>query len=270
MNAFINTNDGFSDLELKECGREICIPNKVFHFTSKTYYLVHYIIDGEGSLSLNGKNYHLKKGMAFFFEPFSEPEYHPDQKNPWTYVWIGFTGNQVKGMLDSLGIDGFNPIYFDGEGTLANYFEMIYHRFQERGIIDISCIGIFYQVLGDMLYRKERLLEEVSKPKRHIVAAITFIANNYQFKISIEDIANNVGVTPNYLAGLFKDTYGISVKRFLTEYRMDKAKLLLRNGAYNVKAVAKLVGYDNQLHFSGEFKKNVGVAPMEYIKENLS
>ena len=131
-------------------------------------------------------------------------------------------------------------------------------------------MGVFYQILGDMLYRKERLLEEVSKPERHIAAATTFIANNYQFKISIEDIANNVGVTPNYLAGLFKDTYGISVKRFLTEYRMDKAKLLLRNGAYNVKAVAKLVGYENQLHFSGEFKKNVGVAPMEYIKENLS
>ena len=49
---------------------------------------------------------------------------------------------------------------------------------------------------------------------------------------------------------------------------MSNAKNLLGNTTYNINEIAQIVGYENQLYFSRLFRKNVGVSPSEYRKQN--
>ena len=84
----------------------------------------------------------------------------------------------------------------------------------------------------------------------------------------VDDIATNVGVTPNYLANIFAKFQKSSPKKFLTEIRMKNAAVFLRTGAYRIHEVGEKVGFSNQLHFSNEFKKYYGVSPLNYMKGN--
>ena len=94
-----------------------------------------------------------------------------------------------------------------------------------------------------------------------------YIYNNYQFQISVNDIASNVGVTPNYLANIFHKYEKMTTKQFLIKVRMENAKSMLLTQKYKIKDISKNVGYVSQLYFSNEFKKYFGVYPLEMLNQ---
>ena len=67
---------------------------------------------------------------------------------------------------------------------------------------------------------------------------------------------------------VFKDAYGLSIKDYLTDLRMQKAQLLLRDEANTISEVAAQVGFDNFSYFSTQFKKYTGLTPNEWKRQN--
>lgn len=259
--------DNHLELSLHECGREHCLAAKEFHFTPKTYHLFHYVSAGKGTFSLAGKTYHLHRGDLFYIPPHAEPHYSPDKEDPWSYTWLGFGGVDAEGFLALAHISEKNPVYHDESGDLKNYFDEIANRYIERGHLDLKCLGYAYLLFAHLSEPGATESVPWSLKAGHLQAAKEYILNNYQFPIKIEDIAENVGVSPNYLSSLFKELENTSTKSYLTEVRMEKAKILLQSGRLKVKDVGAAVGYPNQLHFSGEFKKHFGVAPSQIQEE---
>lgn len=62
--------------------------------------------------------------------------------------------------------------------------------------------------------------------------------------------------------------YGLSIKDYLTDLRMQKAQLLLRDEANTISEVAAQVGFDNFSYFSTQFKKYTGLTPNEWKRQN--
>lgn len=72
-------------------------------------------------------------------------------------------------------------------------------------------------------------------------------------------------LTPDYVGRLFKRKVGISLNEYINVYRIEKAKILLRENKYKIYEVAKLCGFSNNAkHFSYVFKKLTGVLPRNY------
>ena len=63
---------------------------------------------------------------------------------------------------------------------------------------------------------------------------------------------------------------GISPAQYILSLRIMNAQNLLERGVYNIREVAEVVGYENPLYFSRVFKKEVGMSPTEYRKNQLS
>ncbi len=268
MSFIFNRADRYIELKLLECGREKCIPNKKFSFTPKTYYVLHYVLSGQGTLEMEGKTYKLKKGSAFLIPPRYIPHYYPDKHDPWTYVWIGFGGLNAEQYMERAHLSLKQPIIHDNnEQTLRYLLEKTHVSFLDTGYLGMNCLGLCYQVMAALIKIGHRVADNIPQPERHVNAARDYIMNNYQFNITITDIASNVGVTTNYLANIFKDIIGFSPKQFLTNIRITRACNLLRINQYPIKDIAKLVGYANQLHFSSAFKKMIGVSPLEYRRK---
>lgn len=249
------------ELKLLECGKEKCVANKKFSFTPKEYHLFHYVVSGKGYFIDNGKKYSLKRGHIFYISPGEGRHYFPDDEDPWTYIWLGFDGTMAQSFLNRSGFSKTNSLFYDGEAhPLKDLFNGLYDVYQYAGFLNLECLGFGYQIFSRMmnLFSEETRL---SDRERHLHNAKEFMHNNYQFDITILDIATNVGVSPNYLSSIFSDFEGISTKQFLTKIRMEKALQLLETNQLKVKKIAELVGYKNQLHFSGEFKKYYGYSP---------
>ncbi|MBE1440657.1 response regulator [Paenibacillus sp. OAS669] len=95
--------------------------------------------------------------------------------------------------------------------------------------------------------------------------AIAFIQRHYmQEGLSLQDVADHVHLSTNYLSMIFKKEAGINFSDFLTETRMKNAIRLLRSEELKTYEVAQQVGYSNPQYFSVIFKKFTGKTPSEF------
>ena len=73
------------------CGYEICAPGHSFGPVQRSFYLLHYVMEGRGTFWANDRRYELKKGQLFEIRPGEMTRYRADEAHPWYYVWIGFS-----------------------------------------------------------------------------------------------------------------------------------------------------------------------------------
>ena len=94
-----------------------------------------------------------------------------------------------------------------------------------------------------------------------------YIQKYYRNDISISQIADQFGLTANYLSTLFHRKTGGKFIDYLTEIRIEAAKkLLVQNVSATVQDIALMVGYNSARHFSSLFQKQTGETPSSYRK----
>ena len=87
---------------------------------------------------------------------------------------------------------------------------------------------------------------------------------------SLQELADEVGLTLKKLKMGFKQIYGDTVYGFLFDYKMDSARKLLDSGSYNVNEVGLKIGYSTGSHFIAAFKKKFGTTPKKYLMGLMS
>ncbi len=95
-------------------------------------------------------------------------------------------------------------------------------------------------------------------------AALQYIKQHYTEHISLGDVADSVFVSQWHLSKLINGHLGQSFFDIVNSLRIDKAKELLADPSMKVHEIAQAVGYGDVAHFSKNFKKLVGVSPMEF------
>lgn len=110
----------------------------------------------------------------------------------------------------------------------------------------------------------ETNLEATSKA---IDEVVRIIENEYQTDLSLELLSERVYLSPSYLSHLFKKQKGISLNKFMTVHRMEKAKELLITTNRKIIDIGQDVGYNNFSYFSSLFKNHFGRTPSKYREE---
>jgi len=112
------------------------------------------------------------------------------------------------------------------------------------------------------------LLDELHTTNRQLSLAATFIKKNYNQKISLNDIAEASGFSPNYLSRKFKEDTGIGVHEFLTFVRLNKAAIELAHTDHTITEVALNNGFSDANYFKDAFHKAFGLSPRDYRKQD--
>lgn len=86
---------------------------------------------------------------------------------------------------------------------------------------------------------------------------------------SLNELADEIGLSLKKLKEGFKQIYGDSVFSFLFDYKMEFARKLLESGEHNVNEVGLKVGYSTSSHFIAAFKKKYGTTPKKYIQSTV-
>lgn len=109
----------------------------------------------------------------------------------------------------------------------------------------------FCSMKEDMNYRVVAFVED-------------YIEKHYMEPVSVEEMAEKIGLSPGYVRSIFKSGRGMTVKAYLTEYRLEKACGLLKNTSSGVGQIGQQVGYDNVSYFCAIFQKRYGKTPSEW------
>ena len=111
------------------------------------------------------------------------------------------------------------------------------------------------------LVRKYKNEKPVSKP---IMTCLNYIDAHFSFRITLKDLADQVGMHPNYLATLFKEEIGDSFGSYLTRRRIDTARALLTRTEYTYSQIAYSLAFCSQSHFIKVFREKTGFTPRQY------
>lgn len=264
--------ENFVDLGLYQYGWQQCTPSYSFGPAARNHYLFHYVISGTGKLiteDAKGEThtYSVKSMQGFMIFPGQICTYIADNEVPWEYVWLEFDGLRVRRAVESAGLSEKSPIYKakhkDKREKMAQ--EMLYIA-KNPGESPFHLIGHLYLFM-DYFMRSavDEPLASGSKLRDfYMREAMSYIENNFQNDISVEDIANHCGLNRSYFGKFFKEVTGKTPQDFLLSYRMIKATELLMLTPLSIGDVGCAVGYENQMHFSRAFKRVYGVSPREW------
>ena len=101
-----------------------------------------------------------------------------------------------------------------------------------------------------------------------IYKAVDYIRRNYATRLTIQEIAENLHISPQYFSRIFKDATGQTPGKYITFVRIEESKKLLRSTAVSIVDIPELVGFDSQSYFTTIFKKETGYTPARYRREN--
>ncbi|THF75010.1 helix-turn-helix domain-containing protein [Cohnella fermenti] len=91
-----------------------------------------------------------------------------------------------------------------------------------------------------------------------------YIDVHYGEALSLQSIAQQFYLHPNYLSNRFKEKFGVSFVDYATAVRMKQATALLRHTGLKVHQIAERVGYDDPAYFGSVFRKTFGMTPKMY------
>lgn len=266
----------FIDLGLYQFGWEHCEPSHSFGPAMRNHFLFHYVISGTGTLiAENSKkesiSYSIKSDQGFMIFPNQICTYIADAQQPWEYVWIEFDGLRAKETVELSGLCVNSPVYKAKYKDVAQTMkdEMLY-IINHKDDSPFHLIGHLYLFIDSFV--KSSAITQISKSNNlrdfYIKEALSFIEQNFQNDITVEEIAACCGLNRSYFGKIFHEVLGKSPQEFLISYRMTKATELLKLTSLSIAEVGSAVGYSNQLHFSRAFKKIYGISPRQWRNEN--
>lgn len=135
---------------------------------------------------------------------------------------------------------------------------------------DMKCIDNVEKIMGLMERRFQGIINEIKNYKRdhgtQLVETIKeYVMEHYQKEVSLNEVAQHIGLSPYYLSKLFKKIEGENYKDYVIRIRMERAKELLRKKK-SIKETALEVGYTDPNYFSRAFKKHTGLSATEFTK----
>ena len=123
--------------------------------------------------------------------------------------------------------------------------------------------------LNDISKYSSALHEVITTTKKKVNDAVDFIDSNYsRIDMSLNLVADTIGVNASYLSNIFKKEKGCSLSKYLTQTRLEQAKKYLTE--YPDKTlieIAESIGYSDVYYFSKNFKKYYGISPSKYQEE---
>jgi len=98
----------------------------------------------------------------------------------------------------------------------------------------------------------------------YIKRITAYVRENYDRDITIDSVAEHIGISYSYLRRLYKEATGQNLVDYINELRLQKAKRLLRQTDYTVREVADLCGFHHERSFSRAFAHAEGLPPGKY------
>lgn len=231
-------------------------------------YQLLYITEGEGIFnSAHAKDIPLKAGDLFLLFPGEWHNYHPTGKNGWKSYWIGFKGKNVDDRVKAGFLSVDKPIYHVGfSADIIRLYEEAYKRAQEEAPYSQQILAGIVNHLVGLMYALERSME-LSKDHTRvdmINLARLRIRESLEVDLTIQQVAEELGVSYSNFRKLFKEFTGISPALYQQDLRLQRAKELLATTTLSIKEIAYRLRFESPDYFSSKFKIKTGKKPSEF------
>lgn len=240
-----------------------------------------YILSGKGKYLVEGTVYDVEAGDIIMCNPgVKHQNILVNPKEPTVEFFAGFTNFHFKNMPPN------SIILKDGgyimHTTAETKQEISKHCYEMIAENEASKVGKYFMLKTHLMQIMLLIMRDITEVKENnqkgcnfesynksyaVKKIINYLNENYENKISLDQIAHNMYLSPVYISKIFKEETGESPINYLIKIRLEKARdILMTSDSGSIKNIANSVGYDDVYHFSKLFKKYYGISPLYYKK----
>lgn len=264
------------------------LPIEHFHFHSGLEVL--YIYEGIGQVVLEDRLYSIAPHTLIFFKPYQLHYLRMSQISKYTCTLLKVNSTLIESSLtqfpycQSLVSRFLNePNYqqvFQLDASRSNLVEAQLHHLNEMLQTDqqklrveaviVFILQLFMSFITNIL--PASLENQGIKPLRTnqtIHEILKWINIHYKQPYTVNQIAEELYLSANYMSKLFRQQIGKSIPEFITEKRLEQARSLLHNDRLSIEEISKASGFNSSSYFIRVFKSKHGITPHRY-RLNLS
>lgn len=242
-------------------------PSAAYHYKEREEgieeYILFYCTGGKGVIELEHAKYELKENQAFCIPRGRKHKYYADRDNPWSILWVHFRGENTKYFsLEECQV--IHLISRHAVNRMMFLFDLLFRVLERNYTLgNFIYISQVLQLILSEVYHREKG-EETSKQNKHITKIVRYMYQHMDKNLSLDTIAEELGLSKSYINVIFKKYANRSPIDFFINLKMQEACKLLKSTDMYVWEIANKFGYEDQYYFSRIFKKKVGISPKEY------
>lgn len=225
--------------------------------------VIEYIIEGEGTIDIDGKLYHPKKGDTYLLPQGSNHCYYPDPDKPWTKIWVNLSGQLVSDIINAYDFNStilFENLYI---GDLLE--ELVQNTKNHTPDLFLTSGKIIYEIF----YRLHAYTNQSELNLDPNARALKDYINNHIFEtITLTTLAELISKSEQHTIRIFKAAFGDTPYQYILNKKLEYAKLYLRNSGMSIRDVSSRLAFSDEFYFSNIFKKKTGLSPSEYRSQN--
>jgi AraC-like DNA-binding protein len=235
--------------------------------------LLVYCVKGGGWCELAGHLHTVRAGELLVLPPDMPHTCGAHLSNPWTIHWAQAAGDSLHEYLNELGVSVKVPLVWMGDDLqLARLFNEVL-RTLEQGSSFLNLLHASHtlaHLLAVMIRHRHEKTRDTSDSVQKVAEGIIYMSEHLDQPMRVGALAALANLSPAHFTVLFKEQTGCSPRDYLHLLRIHRACQLLRSSTLSVKEIATRLGYQDQFHFSRQFKAFQGVSPSEYREGSSS
>lgn len=242
-----------------------------------SFFEVCYAYAGSGTFQINGVIYPVQAGDVFIARPAEPHEIISSEADPlgiyfWSYTLVPPQSKTPPNPIDAL-LHAFftTPQWVSADvPAMERTLEMLTEEIALKGIgYGESVRGLVIKLLLDTARAVTPLSLPEDAPAHSPTEAIVkdiarYLRDNYSRPVMVRDVAAQVHLSERHTNRLFRQVMGVSIKDYLTDFRLGVAKQLLVNRQLGVSEVAYATGYRDVRHFITIFRQRTGFTPAAF------
>jgi AraC-like DNA-binding protein len=243
-------------------GYERMRPDYLVDRTGFSYLCVELVIEGAGSVTLNGQRHRLEPGVVFAYGPGVAHSIRTDPRRPMRKYYVDFVGTDAAKLLASTPLGQWRPARVADQQDLIEVFDALAREARGDDALARDLCATLLRLL--LLRIRSRALASGRGVPRAFASYARIrhhMETNHEQLRTIEDVARDCHVTPMHVARLFRRFARTGAYRFLLRLRMNRAAALLLDDGLMVKEVADRLGFPDAFTFSRAFKRIHGLPP---------
>ncbi|GEM_PF-2376524 len=228
-----------------------------------------YIVSGSGTVYVDGITYELGPADTMFSRPFQVHASIGDDETLYELFEITFAVTRTSG--DDLIPRIATVSRCTTPGTLVPCMERLSSSFAVEGNSPLTRLRLAEMLV--ILQRQSELAVRDGVPRSDTAMrchqAVNHIARHYAEPVTVESLAEMVGISPSHFAAVFRQTVGCSPIEMVVRTRLHQAKELLRYSTLPVSAIAGSCGFGSSQYFSRLFRSREGLSPLRFRTSQL-
>lgn len=264
----------FSTATGKQCdtfivGYEECAPDYEIERGGFPFWTLEFVVAGRGYYQDERHQRAIESGMLFAYGPRQYHRFGNDTGHPFRKY---FLSSHSEAFPKAWAKAGLTPGQLFPMGTvvpLASIFDQMLDEGEQSDAQTETILAGLEKVLFSLIVRHTGTVRGDKSSSRKVYdLAMEIIQNEFRELHSLTDLAQRTGYSSEYLCRVFRMYHGQSPYQVLLHRKMSTAWLLLRDGKWQVNAVASELGFADPLHFSRLFRKIMRCSPSSVISRS--